>query len=77
MEKNKLEIFEQITALVDNELDSTRASQLKEKINTDSVLYEEYMVQSEIKHLLQNRFSAQTAPSYLYQNIKNSIIRQS
>ncbi|MCZ7601878.1 MAG: hypothetical protein QY331_12400 [Melioribacteraceae bacterium] len=67
------EICEQITALVDNELDAVQASLLKKRIDENPDLREEYEIQYQVKHLLCNRFANNSAPNYLINSIKKSI----
>lgn len=69
----ELEICEQITALVDNELDAVQASLLKMRIDENPELKEEYEIQYQVKHLLCDRFANNSAPDYLFNSIKKTI----
>lgn len=66
-------IYEEITALVDNRLSAERKRKLDESIRSDENLQFEYHVQSSVKNLLRERFAGQTAPAYLYENVMNNI----
>jgi hypothetical protein len=76
MDRYNKEIYEQITALVDNEVPEGTVEELQSKIDMSDELQFEYKVQSEIKTLLQNRFSANSAPAYLYENVLNRIMME-
>lgn len=73
MKSNSENIFELITALVDNELDSKNYQNLKEKIENDELLSKEYIIQSQIKNLLKKRFASHKSPDYLQKSILNKI----
>lgn len=73
MKSNSENIFELITALVDNELDSENCQNLQEKIKCDELLSKEYIIQSQIKNLLKKRFASHKSPDYLLKNILNQI----
>ncbi|MDZ7766521.1 MAG: hypothetical protein U5K00_19205 [Melioribacteraceae bacterium] len=66
-------IYEEITALVDNRLSAERKRKLDESIRSDENLQFEYHVQSSVKNLLRERFAGHTAPVYLYENVMNNI----
>jgi len=73
MKSNSENIFELITALVDNELDSENYQNLKKKIENNEKLIKEYIIQSQIKNLLKKRFATHKSPDYLQKSILNKI----
>lgn len=70
---SKKDILEEITALVDDQLNANRKSQLETMIESDNELQKEFHIQSSIKNLLKERFSEQTAPAYLYDSVMDQI----
>jgi hypothetical protein len=71
---NQVKIFEEITALVDNELnDTVREQFLLNSIKNDVELNSEYQIQSSIKNLVGSRLSFVPTPGYLSARIKNQI----
>jgi len=71
----KSDLLEEITALIDGEIkDKSRARELDFLIGRDEVLAFEKHVQLSIKSLCGKRFSAQKAPAYLSDSIKNKLL---
>ncbi len=73
MKSNSENIFEFITAFVDNELDKDKVVKLQKEIESDAELLNEYYIQLQMKKLLRERFSSRNAPKYLYESILNKI----
>ena len=73
-----MEIIEEITSYVDNELkDNSVISRIKKLIEENSSIRAEYLRQSVVKNLLHQRFSNSKAPEYLVNNIRNQIFKPS
>jgi hypothetical protein len=71
-----MEIIEEITSYVDNELkDNSVISRIKKLIEENSSVRAEYLQQSAVKNLLHQRFSNSKAPEYLGNNIRNQIFK--
>ncbi len=71
-----MEIIEEITSYVDNELrDNSVINRLKKLIEENSSVRAEYLRQSAVKNLLHQRFSNSKAPEYLVNNIRNQIFK--
>jgi len=66
-----MELLDEITSLVDNELkDSVVAERLQKLITIDHNLRREYLIQKSIKNLLNMRLSKCKAPSCLCEKLK-------
>ena len=71
-----MEILEEITSYVDNELrDNSVFNRIKKLIEENSSVRAEYLRQSLVKNLLHQRFSNSKAPEYLVNNIRNQIFK--
>lgn len=69
-----MNLIDKITSYVDNELkDQNLIDEVKDLINNNEIVRSEYFIQSNIKNLLKERFTNQTAPDYLKKRIINNI----
>ncbi len=69
-------INENITALVDNEInDSRKINELNKAISENEDLLLEYNIQSSVKNLLKERFAGQKAPLHLRESVIQSTIK--
>lgn len=70
-------LFEEITALADNEIkDEARIKELLGILSNNTDLQEEFNIQTSVKSLLNQRFAKRPAPSYLTQKILRKTTRQ-
>jgi hypothetical protein len=71
------ELFEQITALVDNEIkDAVELRKTRELVEENETLKAEFLIQSQIKSSLKNRFGKVEAPAYLKERIVKQILQE-
>lgn len=71
-----MEIIDEITSYIDNELnDNSVINRIKKLIEENSSVRAEYLQQTAIKNLLNERFSTTKAPEYLVNNIRNQILK--
>ena len=69
-----MELVDEITSFVDNELkDSVIADRLQKLIADDQSLRREYVIQKSIKDLLLGRLSKNNPPSCLCERLRNKI----
>ncbi len=69
-----MNIIDKITSYVDNELkDQNLIDEVKDLINNNEIVRSEYFIQSNIKNLLKERFTNQSAPDYLKKRIINNL----
>lgn len=69
-----MEIIDEITSYVDNELeDQILINRVRSLIEQNYLVKQEYLRQVFIKELLKNRLSKSRAPEYLIKNIKKKI----
>ena len=71
--QHDINTYEEITALVDNELSDERKDVILNMIDRDEDLQKEFYIQSDIKSMLKKRFANQQAPAYLYDSIMTQI----
>ena len=70
-----IEIREEITALVDNEItDKSRIEELSLLLENDEKLLLEHHIQHKVKSLCKERFASQKAPDYLSVSIRSKIL---
>ncbi|MGE5350894.1 MAG: hypothetical protein ACM3P0_02355 [Acidobacteriota bacterium] len=71
------ELFEQVTALVDNEIkDQVELKEIRQKIEQNETLKTEFLIQSHIKVNLSNRFGSVETPPYLKERIISQILQE-
>ncbi|MGE5430635.1 MAG: hypothetical protein ACM3QX_06160 [Syntrophomonadaceae bacterium] len=71
------EIFEQVTALVDNEIkDQVELKKTWQQIDQNPALKAEFLIQSHIKSSLKNRFGSVETPLYLKERIISQILQE-
>lgn len=71
-----MELLEEITSFADNELkDPVVIGRLKKLIRQDESIRAEYLIQSRIKNLLNERFAHQAVPDYLTDRIIKNIYK--
>lgn len=76
-EVGKMELLEEITAYVDNELnDFLVVFRLKELIAVDYELKKEYIIQKSIKDLLNSRLSNGKCNSLLFERLRREIYNE-
>ena len=69
-----MELVEEITAFVDNELnDYPIKCRMQELIGFDFVIQKEYLIQKEVKDLLRARFACSSTSNHLKEKIKEKI----
>jgi hypothetical protein len=71
------ELFEQVTALVDNEIkDQVELKEIRQKIEQNEAYKAEFLVQSHIKSTLRNRLGSVETPPYLKERIISQILQE-
>lgn len=71
-----MEIIDEITSYIDDEIkDISVIRRIKKLIDENSSVRAEYMQQTAVKKLLNERFSATKAPEYLVNNIRHQIFK--
>ena len=69
-----MELLEEITAYVDNELNDPKlVYQLEKLIENDEYLRKEYLIQKSVKELLHNRLADDNKRTNIYENLRKEI----